>query len=178
MSEFEALRVDATSTWPLAAARIVVGVLWFTQLLWKLPPDFGCGPGHDQGLCDWIAREVQHPAVPLYAAFLKGIVVPAFGFFGWATFLLETAITVSLLFGVLVRLGGLLGTIQSLNLLIGLAAVPGEWYWTYVMLGVLCALFWLLAAGREWGLDGLLRARLGSPGPIAGGLERALLLAS
>ena len=47
--------------------------------------------------------------------------------------------------------------------------VPGEWYWTYVMLALFCLLFALTSAGRWLGLDGWLlprwqaRARPGSP---------------
>jgi thiosulfate dehydrogenase [quinone] large subunit len=145
--------------WPLALTRLLIGFLWFQQVLWKLPPDFGCGPQGAGGLCDWINREVQHPAVPLYATFLKQIVLPNFGFFGLNTVLLESAIAVTLFFGILTRLGGLLGVVQSLNLLIGLAAVPGEWYWTYLMLLLLCGLFMFLAPGRTWGLDALIRQR-------------------
>lgn len=52
----------------LGIARIVVGLLWFSQLLWKLPPTFGC-PSNFQfstrttftsGLCDWIGREAAY----------------------------------------------------------------------------------------------------------------------
>lgn len=171
-------RSEFLPLWPMAIARIVVGLLWFTQLLWKLPPDFGCGPQRNQGLCDWISREVAHPALPLYAAFLRTIVQPAFGFFGWMTFLLETTITVTLLFGLLTRLGGLLGTVQAVNLLIGLAAVPGEWYWTYVMLALLCALCIAMAPGRVMGLDAGLRPRFAEMARSGSALGRAGLLAS
>lgn len=52
----------------LGIGRIVVGLLWFSQLLWKLPPTFGCPANfqfstRDQitsGLCDWIGREAAY----------------------------------------------------------------------------------------------------------------------
>jgi hypothetical protein len=146
--------------WPLGLARIAIGVLWFQQLLWKLPPDFGCGPARDQGLCDWMQREVANPAVPLYGALVGNVILPNIGVLGWLVWLMEAAIAVSLLLGLLVRLGGLLGFVQGLNLMIGLAAVPGEWYWTYLMLALFCLLFALTSAGRWWGLDGYLLPRL------------------
>ena len=52
----------------LGIGRIVVGLLWFSQLWWKLPPTFGC-PANFQfstrtqvtsGLCDWIGREAAY----------------------------------------------------------------------------------------------------------------------
>lgn len=165
MSTLEATRQDQdlglAARWPLAIARMVIGFLWLQQLMWKMPPDFGCGPrgvasigqAGAAGLCDWISRELAMPAVPLFATFLSSIVVPNFALFGWATWLLEAFIAVSFLLGVLVPLGGLAGVAQSANLLVGLAGVEHEWYWTYAMLLILCALFGLTRAGRTWGID-------------------------
>ncbi len=153
-------RLAAAPGWPLGVARILIGILWFQQLLWKLPPDFGCTPARDQGLCDWIQREIDSPLIPLYATFLRSIVQPNLGLLGWFIWLLEAAIAVSLLLGLLTRLGGFLGFAQAMNLYVGLAAVPHEWFWTYWMLAILCALFALTGAGRWLGLDGwLLRRR-------------------
>jgi thiosulfate dehydrogenase [quinone] large subunit len=157
--------------------RIIIGFLWFQQLLWKLPPDFGCTPTRDQGLCDWIGREIQSPLIPLYADFLRAIVLPNLPVLGWFIWLMEAVIAVSLLLGVFTRLGGALGFLQSMNLLIGLAAVPHEWYWTYLMLGLLNLLFALTAAGRWWGVDGAyllprLRAAAARGDPRAGWLLR------
>lgn len=52
----------------LGIGRIVVGLLWFSQLLWKLPPTFGCPPDFrfstrqqvTSGLCDWTGREAAY----------------------------------------------------------------------------------------------------------------------
>ena len=159
--------VPSPPGWPLGAARIIIGVLWFQQLLWKLPPDFGCGPAGDQGLCDWMRREIESPLIPLYADFVRAIVLPNLGILGWFVWLAEAAIAVSLLLGLFTRLGGLLGFGQAMNLLIGLAAVPHEWYWTYLMLALFCLLFALTGAGRWLGLDGALRSRLRRDGPLA-----------
>jgi thiosulfate dehydrogenase [quinone] large subunit len=146
--------------WPLGALRIIIGVLWLQQILWKLPPTFGCQPDRPAGLCDWIGREIAQPLVPLYAEFLKAIVLPNLAIFGWFIVLGETFVGLSLLLGLLTRLGGVLGFLMGVNLLIGLAGVEHEWYWTYVMLALLNLLFALTGAGRWWGLDGLLLPRL------------------
>ena len=165
--------------WPLGMARIVIGFLWFQQLLWKLPPDFGCGPAGDQGLCDWMKREIENPAVPLYGQFVENVVLPNIGVFGWLVWFAEAAIAVSLLLGLLTRLGGLLGFFQATNLLVGLAAVPHEWYWSYVMLALFCLLFALTGAGRFFGLDGYLRSRLvrSQAGNAAGATPRTIAAA-
>lgn len=52
----------------LGVGRIVIGLLWFSQLLWKLPPTFGCNPdfkfstrgNFTAGLCDWVGREAAY----------------------------------------------------------------------------------------------------------------------
>ena len=160
----QAVAAGTAPGWPLGLARIVVGWLWATQLMWKMPPLFGCGPelriGLDGGLCDWVGREIANPLFPWYARFLEAVVVPNFALFGWLVWLLEAFVFVSLFFGLFARLGGLLGTLQALNLLVGLWAVPHEWYWTYIMLALLNALVLFTGAGRFLGLDRFLYPRL------------------
>lgn len=145
--------------WPLGALRAIIGVLWIQQIFWKLPPTFGCEPNRPAGLCDWIGREIAQPLIPLYADFLKAVVLPNLAVMGWFIFLGEAFIGLSLLLGLFTRLGGVLGFLMGLNLLIGLAGVEHEWYWTYGMLALLNLLFALTAAGRWWGLDRLLLPR-------------------
>jgi hypothetical protein len=151
---------DLIPGWPLGVLRIIIGFLWFQQLLWKLPPTFGCLPDRPTGLCDWIGREIAQPIIPLYADFLRTIVLPNLAVFGWFIWLGEAAVAASLLLGLLTRLGGTLGSLMALNLLIGLAGVEHEWYWTYLMLALLNLLFALTAAGRWFGLDGYLLPRV------------------
>jgi thiosulfate dehydrogenase (quinone) large subunit len=150
--------------WPLGLARIITGWLWASQLSWKMPPLFGCGPdlrvGLDGGLCDWVGREIAYPLIPAYADFLNAVVVPHFALFGWAVWFAEAFVAVSLLFGVFTRLGGLVGTLQAAQLTIGLWAVPAEWYWAYVMLTVLNAQAMFTGAGRFLGLDRWILPRL------------------
>src|SRR5438876_712735 len=43
---------------------------------------------------------------------------------------LEVLTAVSLMLGIFVRLGGVIGALQILNLWLGLYSAPGEWPWT------------------------------------------------
>jgi len=149
----------------LAACRIVIGILWVTQLAWKLPPSFGCETGfavstdiahRTAGLCDWTGLMGVYSLVPLHAALVRTVVSPNLGWMGWGIFILELAVAVSLVLGLLTRLGALLGLLQAVNLFIGLSGVPGEWYWSYGMLAVLQLVFFFTAAGRTLGLDAAL----------------------
>src|SRR5207244_4377713 len=158
-----------------------IGLLWLTQVLWKPPSDFGSkGPcptslkaQHLSGLCDWMHREATHTlnvtliskkylhfdlhfSTDLYAKFVQNTVLPHYSLFGWMTFVTESALAISLLLGLFTRLGGLVGALWALNLTIGLWSVPGEWYWTYLMLAALNLIFFATCAGRYFGLDALL----------------------
>ena len=141
--------------WPIALARIAIGVLWLFSLRWKLPPDFT--PTAGRGLMDWLQLEVQHPSFGFYADFVSGVVIPNFTLFAWLIFLAELLTGLSLLTGTLTRLGAALSLLMALNLGLGLLEVPGEWPWSYVMLAMWSFVFLIAGAGRMWGVDGLLR---------------------
>ena len=143
--------------WPIAASRIMIGILWLFSLRWKLPPDFA--PETGRGLMDWLLLEVQHAAFPFYGEFVSSVVIPNFTFFAWIIFLTELVVGLSLFTGTLTRLGGAIGLLMTMNLGIGLLEVPGEWPWSYVMLAMWQGTFVVAGAGRLWGVDGWLRER-------------------
>ncbi len=185
-------RLGRSSQIGVGLVRIVIGLLWLTQLFWKLPPTFGCPTPFafstktqiTSGLCDWIGREAAYagnlhvlnfdlhlaggsnfsidlsPISSAYGGFLNGFVLPNFSWMAWAIFGLESLITLTVLLGLFGRLGALLGTLQALNLTIGLLPVPGEWEWTYLMLTAINFTLLITAANRYVGLDGWLRPRL------------------
>ncbi len=144
--------------WPVALARIMIGILWLFSLRWKLPPAFAAPPGL-RGLQDWMQLQVQHPAFDFYAGFVQTVVLPNFTLFAWLIFLAELLVGLSLLLGFQVRWGALLGLLLSLNLLVGLLDVPGEWPWSYVMLAMWHGVFMVTGAGLVLGLDGWRRRR-------------------
>ena len=141
--------------WPIAGSRILIGILWLYSLRWKLPPVFA--PSEGLGLMDWLLLEVQHPAFSFYANFVETVVIPNFTFFAWIIFLSELLVGLSLLTGILTRLGGTIGLLMALNLGIGLLEVPGEWPWSYVMLAMWHGTFVVTGAGRLWSVDAWLR---------------------
>jgi thiosulfate dehydrogenase [quinone] large subunit len=130
--------------------RIVLGIFWLLQITWKPPASFGCP---DAGLCLWLNQEVQHPLIPLYADFVRVIVLPNVSLFGWMTTIVEVGIGLSLLLGLFTRLGALVGVAWSINLLIGLANVPNEQGWYYGFLILLNLLFVGLGASGQLSID-------------------------
>ena len=148
---------ESAPLWPVSVSRILIGILWFYSLRWKLPPDFV--PESGPGLMDWLQLEVQHPAFSFYGDFIASVVIPNFTLFAWIIFLAELLVGLSLLTGTMTRLGGIVGLLLALNLGIGLLEVPGEWPWSYIMLAMWQGTFVILGAGRVLGLDALLRRR-------------------
>ena len=147
------ITVSESSALILALARIFTGYLWFQQLYWKLPPDFA-------GLHRYVVREAQFTFIPGYSYIIQHVFLPNFILLGAGTWTAELIVALCLLFGVFSRFGGLLATILALQLYIGLAYAPGEWYWTYGMLVLLGVVFLAFPAGRRLGVDQWLAPRL------------------
>ena len=143
------LQTDGPRT-GLLLSRVVIGAFWLGQLTWKLPPTFGCPHG---GFCMYVHKEIQYPLIPLYATFLAHVVAPAVYVWAWLTTVIEVVVGVSLLCGLLARLGGLISLLWSLNLLIGLSGVPHEDPPAYIMLAVFGFLFLMEGAGPRANLD-------------------------
>ncbi len=132
--------------------RLLVGGMWWQQSLWKIPPNY-------DGLIHWMKEQVAHAAIPLQSTLVDQVVLPNIAVFGPLVYLVEVAIGVSLILGLLTRAGALLGALMGINLWLGLYSAPGEWPWTYMFLIVVQALFILDPPGRSLGLDALLGPR-------------------
>lgn len=145
----------------LAVMRMLIGYLWYTQTLWKQPPNFG-KVGDDGGLWHFLKWEIEYPTFEWYRWFVEHIVMPNYTFFGYQVYFVELGIATSLFLGVLTRLGALAGTAMAINLLIGLYSVPYEWAWSYAMLAMLCASLLFTGAGRVVGIDAWLLPRFKS----------------
>jgi len=137
----------------LALVRIFVGLLWFQQLAWKMPPTFG-------GLHRYVESEAQHTFVPGYKAILTNVFLTHFTLLGTLVWMAELLVGITLLFGLFTRFGALLALLLSVQLYVGLAYAPGEWYCTYGMLVLLALALVAVPAGRRLGLDQLLASRM------------------
>jgi hypothetical protein len=171
----------------IAIASIGLGYLFFTQLWWKLPPDFGCRDDFTSGgLCFFLEHaaaeadasnkllkaniiesrpgsELSVPigfATQLNATFIENIVQPNIRWFGYVVWGTEAWIFLSMCLGFFSRLGALAAIGMSMQLMIGLAHTPNEWEWSYILMVLLAIAMFGLAPGRYFGLDRLLRPRL------------------
>ena len=187
----------------IAIASIGLGYLFFTQLWWKLPPDFGCRNDFTRGgLCFFLQHSVDeadasnkllkaeiiasNPGPELYvpiglatqanAAFIENVVQPNIRWFGYVIWGTEAWIFLSLCLGFLSRLGALAAIGMSMQLMIGLAHTPNEWEWSYILMVLLAVAMFGLAPGRYFGLDRLLRPRFRAMGERGSRVGRLLLL--
>lgn len=74
----------------MAIVRVVVGVLWLSNLGWKTPTDFGV-------LHNYTRDAVSHPVVAPFSWFAQHVVLPHFSVFAWTTLFVETLLAASLL---------------------------------------------------------------------------------
>jgi uncharacterized membrane protein YphA (DoxX/SURF4 family) len=132
--------------------RLIAGSMWWQQSLWKIPPN-------DDGLIYWMKQMVDHASIPLQAQLVQDIVLPNMVLFGPLVYAVEVLIAVSLMLGLLTRIGAGLGALMALNLWFGLYSAPGEWPWTYGFLVIIQMLFVLDPPGRSLGADVALRQR-------------------
>ncbi len=161
-------KLDGLGQFGLILTRLIIGYLWLNQLGWKMPPQFGCPADfavstslsdRTSGLCDWVGLMTIYSRIPLQAAFVENFVVPNLAWLGWFIWLMEAFIGLSLILGLVSRLGALVGLVQAANLFIGLSAVPTEWVWSYALLFTFHLLFFCIPPGRIWGVDAWLRQR-------------------
>jgi thiosulfate dehydrogenase [quinone] large subunit len=145
-----AVTLSERSLISLALVRLFFGFLWFQQLGWKMPPDFA-------GLRPDVEREVRYTILPGYSSVIQHVFLAHFSLLGACVWAAELLVSLSLLFGLFTRLGALLALLLSIQLYVGIAYAPGEWYWAYGMLLMLSLCFVALPAGRRLGFDQVLR---------------------
>jgi uncharacterized membrane protein YphA (DoxX/SURF4 family) len=153
--------------------RFLIGAMWWQQTLWKLPPFYTDQPNTpfgQTGLAHWMQIMGKSAAIPAQADFVNHIVLPHFYWFAPVVYSLEVLTGVSLMLGIFVRLFGIIGALQILNLWLGLYNAYGEWPWTYFFLLLLQLIFALDRYGRSLGLDAMMTAR-----PARSGLRRLVL---
>ncbi len=152
--------------------RFFIGAMWWQQTLWKVPPAYTDHPEQpfgETGLPYWMMQEGKSAAVQLQADFVNNVVLPHFYLFAPMVYGLEVLTATSLILGIFVRLWGIIGAFQILNLWLGLYSAPGEWPWTYFFLLVLQVIFALHRYGRSLGVDALIVARLAPTSKTLGG---------
>lgn len=139
------------------AVRITAGMLWLTNLAWKVPPTFGEESG--RGLYAFTRIGVEHPILPPYTWLLENVILPNFALFGWAVLISETAVAASLLSGTFTRAGAILGAAQGAVIGLTVGRGPEEWGWGYILLIAVHLAILALPGATRWSVDAVLARR-------------------
>ena len=142
-----------TGVWTRRAVlllRLMLGLLWASNVAWKLPPGFG-------NLRQYVIDASTHQVFAPFAWLMSHLVLPNFIAFAWMTLLVESTLGVLLLAGLLTRLAAVLALLQVGAITMSVANTPGEWAWSYFLMALAHLVVLAVGAGRVGGLDGLLR---------------------
>jgi uncharacterized membrane protein YphA (DoxX/SURF4 family) len=150
----------------IAGVRIATSVFFLLFGEYKVVgPEFAHG-GFQTYLQDYVANSV----VSFYRPVLSGLVLPHAVFFGYVVGIVELLIGLSLLLGLWVRAGCILGIAFLVNMVLATWWAPGHGVpaWRYfgaeldhLPLLLLLIVFYAADAGRTWGLDGRVRSNRG-----------------
>jgi thiosulfate dehydrogenase (quinone) large subunit len=145
----------------LAFARVGVAFMWIQNASWKNPPDF-------RSLEAWTRAAVDRPVFGPYAWVVENVVLPNMSLFGWGVLFVEAGLGAFLLVGLATRLWALIGVGQSLAIALSVLNTPHEWPWAYYLMILVHLAFFATAAGRAYGVDGVLRPQWeASSSPVA-----------
>ncbi len=147
--------VTRVSAVMVAALRCGVALMWIQNVAWKVPPDFG--RANNDGLYFWASKAVAYPVFAPYSAFVDGVVLPNIEVFGWFTLLVEGGLGAFLLVGLATRFWAVVGMGQTLAITLSVLFAPHEWQWSYYLMGLAHLTIFATAAGRSYGVDGVLR---------------------
>lgn len=147
--------VARSSAIMIAVLRCGVALMWIQNVAWKVPPDFG--RANNNGLYFWASQAVEHPVLAPYSAFVDGVVLPNIEVFGWFTLLIEGGLGAFLLIGLATRFWAVVGLGQTLAITLSVLFAPNEWHWSYYLMGLAHLAIFATAAGRCYGIDGVLR---------------------
>jgi hypothetical protein len=117
----------------------------------------------DMRSAGWLNASVSiTPLAKVNGWLLDNLFIPNIEVVGWLVWLAEFWVFLSMLLGILTRLGAILSIGIIGQLYIGLANVPRpfEWEWTYGAILLLSVAMLGAAAGRYMGVDAWLRKRL------------------
>ncbi|MHA1975735.1 MAG: DoxX family membrane protein [Candidatus Hodarchaeales archaeon] len=136
--------------------RIFLGIAFLTTWITNLLEGVFTGSGF-VGTISYFFDHPDHVATPL-DSIIRDFVFPNAVLFGLGWLIIELFISLSLTFGVLTRLGSIVGA--SFTVILGLGSLGVEWIWTQPLLFVGFVTCGLISAGKWYGVDYWLKDRI------------------
>src|SRR5262249_14566170 len=136
------------------------GAMFFQGSIWKLPfPVAGGFAAATRPIGEYAAFE-------FHRWIATNVFVPLLAVFDPLVYLTELSLAVSFILGFFVRPMAVVGMLFVIHLWLGLYRQPEEWPWLYVFLIFVQGFFFVTAAGKSLGLDGVIARKEG--GPLSG----------
>jgi uncharacterized membrane protein YphA (DoxX/SURF4 family) len=136
--------------------RISLGLAFFTTWIDNLVKGAFTSSGF-VGTISWFLDHEDHVVTP-FDTVIRTIAFPNASLFGFGWLIMELIISITLLFGVLTRLGSIFGA--GSTIILGLGSLGVEWVWTQPLLFVGFVTCALVGAGRWYGVDFWLKDKI------------------
>lgn len=131
-------KVDrSVARWAPAALVVTAGLLWLSNVSWKIPPDFGETANSCRGLCGYVSAGGANQVLPGSSWLFDSVIAPNLALFGWLTLFVEAGLAATLLAGRFIRTAAVIGVVQSVGIGLAVANADAEWYWSYVLMAAL-----------------------------------------
>jgi len=140
----------------LVILRFFLGFAFLTTWISNLDKGAFTGSGFI-GTIEWFLDHPDHIATPL-DTLIRDFAFPNASIFGFGWLIIELFISLSLIFGVLTRLGSIVGA--GSTVVLGLGSLGVEWIWTQPLLFVGFLTCALVSAGKWYGVDYWLKDRI------------------
>ncbi len=151
-SGIETIATDRWAGRAIGALRILMGLLWLQNAGWKRPPFTT-----SSGVGRYVQLGIDNPVFSPYSWFSKHVIIPNLTAFGWGVAIIEASLAVFLILGLATRFWAAVGVMQAAAITLSALHAPHEWGWSYWMLIGIHLVLLATAAGRTYGLDGVLR---------------------
>lgn len=141
----------------LLLAQAVYGLLWLEGASWKVIVDGRLAFNYD-GLTYWASRGSEFPVLGAYKWLLDTIILPNIELFLPVVFLVELIIGLLFFTGKFVRFAALMAMMQTLAITLSVLNAPHEWKWSYFLMILVAAIFFVMPTTSRWP-DKLLRRK-------------------
>ena len=131
---------ERSPEWATVLSRVLFGALWLQGASWKMPPYFGLVK--HENLYYWISRAVEFPVFAPFSWLIEHVVLTHFIFFAWIIYTIEILLGVIFLLGFRIRLFAPLALLMTITIGLSVSNTPGEWPWSYVLMGMVTLLLW------------------------------------
>ncbi len=123
-----------TSRYGPTTLRWAAALLWLSNVSWKIPPDFGQSANRCTGLCRYTEAGSKNPVLIGAPWLFEHVIHPHLTVFGWMTLIVEASLAALLISGRYLRIAAVVGIVQSFAILVAVANLAGEWYWSYLLM--------------------------------------------